>query len=97
MNIDIRTDHVPMRAEWHRAIDDWVAHCRRDHPAVADVDVTLRHLARDPADVATVEATVHGHHVRGTGSAPMMTMALHDAFDALESELLVHEAVGRSA
>lgn len=38
-------------------------------------------------------ATARGRSLRAAKQADLMTMALHDALDALEGELLVHEAV----
>jgi ribosome-associated translation inhibitor RaiA len=96
MNIDIETEHVRMRPEWHRAIDEWVVRCQRQHPQVAGIDVMLRHGAESRAgEEVTVDATAPGRRLRGTARAPMMGVALHDAFEAIERELMVHEAVAR--
>ena len=96
MNIDVQTEHVRMQPEWRRMIDDWIARCRTQHPDVADVEVTLRHGGGDRlAELVTIEATARRRHLRGVGRGAMMSMALHDALDAVERELLVHEAVTR--
>jgi ribosome-associated translation inhibitor RaiA len=96
MNIDVQTEQVRMQPEWRRMIDDWVQRCRRQHPEVADVEVTLRHREEDRlGETVTIDATARRRHMYGTGRATMMSLALHDALDAVERELLVHEAVTR--
>ena len=95
MNVDIETECVAMRPEWHRMIEEWVGRCARHHPDVADVDVTLRHGEDRPAEEVDVVATARGRRLRAARRAPLMTTALHDALNALEGELLVHEAVAR--
>ena len=92
MNIDIQTEGIAMRPEWHRTIDEWIRGCRAHHPDVIGVDLVLRHAARDEA---TVVATMRGARVRAAGEGDLMAAALHEALDGLEHELLVHEAVGR--
>jgi ribosome-associated translation inhibitor RaiA len=96
VNIDIQTEHVRMQPAWHRMIDEWVARCRRQHSEVASVDVTLRHRDRSrPGEEVGVVATARGRQLRGAARAGLMSVALHDALDAVERELLVHEAVTR--
>jgi ribosome-associated translation inhibitor RaiA len=96
MNIDIQTEHVHMQPDWHRMIDAWVDRCRRQYPDVASIDVQLRHAEQDGLpEMATIGATTGGRRLRGSCGAPMMSMALHDALDAVERELLVHEALTR--
>lgn len=96
MNIDIETEHVVMQPEWHHMIEKWVEHCVRHHPDVVALDLTLRHGEhRHPGEQVDVVATARGRSLRAAKQADLMTMALHDALDALEGELLVHEAVGR--
>lgn len=99
MNIDIQTEHVRMRPEWHRMIDDWLQRCARCHPEVIGVEVNLRHAERGgrPEEAVDVVATARGRSFRETKQANVMTLALHDAFEALEQDLLVHEATGRAA
>jgi hypothetical protein len=92
MNVDIQTEGVAMRPEWYRTIDDWIQGCRARHPDVVDIDLVLRHDARDEAAVV---ATMRDAHVRAAGQGDLMAVALHEALDGLEHELLVHEAVGR--
>jgi ribosomal subunit interface protein len=98
MNIDIQTEHVAMRPEWHRMIDEWVEQCARRHPDVIEVDLTLRHGEhRHAGEEVDVVATAGRRSLHAARQAEVMTVALHDALDALEYELLVHEAVGRRA
>jgi ribosome-associated translation inhibitor RaiA len=98
MNIDIQTAHVRVQPDCRQMIDDWVARCRRVHPDVAGVEITLRHEgSRSPGDEATVQATARDRRVRGTGLAPTMSSALYEALDTVERELLVREAVSRRA
>jgi ribosome-associated translation inhibitor RaiA len=92
MNVDIQTEGVAMRPEWHRTIDDWIRGCRTRHPDVVGIDLVLRHDARDEAAVV---ATMRGARVRAAGQGDLMAVALHEALDGLEHELLVHEAVAR--
>ena len=98
MNIDIQTEYVPMRPEWHRMIDDWIARCTRSHPDVQAVDLTLRHeRGRKSGLEVAVVANARGRSLRAAKHGMTMTVALHDALDALEHELLVHDAVHRRA
>ena len=96
MNLDIQTDQVHMRPEWHRMIDEWVARCARHHPDVVGIDLRLRHgESRRPHEEVDVVAIAGRRSLRAAKQADVMTVALHDALDALEHELLVHEAVDR--
>ena len=96
MNIDVQTEHVRMQPEWRRMIDEWVERCRRQHPDVAGVEVMLRHGEDDRlGEMVTIDATACRRHLRSAGRAAMMGVALHDALDGVERELLVHEAVTR--
>jgi ribosome-associated translation inhibitor RaiA len=96
MDIDIETEHVVMQPEWHRMIDTWVTRCRKAHPDVAYVDLTLRHEERgQPGEEVDVMATAGGRNLRVARHGITMSMALLDALAALERELLVHEAVYR--
>jgi ribosomal subunit interface protein len=99
MNVDIQTEHVAMQPEWHRMIDQWLERCARSHPEIMDIDVTLRHgePGRHPGEEVDVVATADGRSLRAARHAELMSVALHDALDALEHELLVHEAVRRRA
>jgi ribosome-associated translation inhibitor RaiA len=94
MNIDIQTDDVRMQPEWRRMIDAWVERCRAHYPEVRGVEVLLRHGEDDrPGEVVTIDATARRRHLRGAARAALMSMALHDALDAVERELLVDEAI----
>lgn len=94
MDIDVQTEHVRMQPEWRRMIDDWVARCRTQHPEVAGVEVTLHHgESGHLAEEVTIDATARRRHLRCAGRGAIMSMALHDALDAIERELLVHEAL----
>jgi ribosome-associated translation inhibitor RaiA len=95
MDIDIETEHVVMQPEWHRMIDTWVARCRKTHPEVAYVDLTLRHGEQAPGGEVDVMATADGRSLRVARHGVTMSMALLDALGALEHELLVHEAAYR--
>jgi ribosome-associated translation inhibitor RaiA len=97
MNVDIQTEHVTMRPEWHRAIDEWLGRCARQHPETRVLDVTLRHDqdAGTAPEEAEVLVTVNGRTLRAARHAELMSLAIRDALAAIESELLVHEAVGR--
>jgi hypothetical protein len=94
MDIDIETEHVVMQPEWHRMIDTWVTRCRKTHPEVAYVDLTLRHgeHGQDRGGEVDVVATAGGRNLRVARHGLTMSMALLDALGALEQELLVHEA-----
>src|SRR5262245_45799758 len=94
MNVDITTDHVAMRPEWHDIIDGWLAGCRRRHPDLQGIDVTLRHGDADPAGEAVdVVALARGRRLRAGTRATDMGVALYDALDVLEHELALNEAV----
>jgi ribosome-associated translation inhibitor RaiA len=94
MNIDIITEHVAMRPEWHDIIDAWVQACRRRHPDVEGIDFTLRHADAEPAgDAVDLVALARGRSVRAGTRATDMGTALYDAFDALERELALNEAL----
>jgi ribosome-associated translation inhibitor RaiA len=96
MNIDIQTEHVAMKPEWHRTIDAWVERCRRHHPEVVGLDLSLRHDdAPRPGDEVDVVATAGRRTLRAVKHAGGMDEALHAALESLEHELLVHEAVNR--
>jgi len=97
MNLDIQTEHILMRPEWHDLIDTWVARCARFHPEVARIDLTLRHgeSGQRPGDDVVVEVMAGRRTLRVAKHADLMSVALHDALDTLEHELLVHEAMTR--
>jgi ribosome-associated translation inhibitor RaiA len=97
MNLDIQTEHILMQPEWHDQIDAWVVRCARFHPEVAGIDLTLRHgkSGQHPGEEVDVEATAGRRSLRVAKHAELMSVALHDALDALEHELLVHEAMAR--
>ncbi len=96
MNVDIQTEHVTMRPEWHRMIDEWVQGCRIQHPDIVGIDVTLRHGTTGQAsEEVDVVAMARGRRLQAARHAYLMDVALHEALDDLESELLVHEAVRR--
>jgi ribosomal subunit interface protein len=94
MNIDITTEHVAMRPEWHDIIGTWLEQCRRRHPDVDGVDVTLRHTESQPAGEAVdLIAMARGRRLRSATRATDMQLALYDALDALERELALNEAL----
>jgi len=94
MNIDITTQHVAMRPEWHDILDTWLAGCRRRHPDVEGIDVTLRHADSDPTGEAVdLVALARGRSLRAGTRATDMRVALCDALDVLERELALNEAV----
>jgi ribosome-associated translation inhibitor RaiA len=95
MNLDIQTDHIVMRPEWHDLIDAWVGRCARFHPEVAGIDLTLRHgeSGHHPGEEVDVMAMAGRRNLHVARHAEVMSVALHDALDALEHELLVHEAM----
>lgn len=97
MEIDIQTEHVRMRPEWHRMIDDWLDRCARSHPEVRGIEVSLRRVEDDrrPGEAVEILAAAGGRNFRESTQANVMTLALHDAFEAIEQDLLVHEAAGR--
>jgi ribosome-associated translation inhibitor RaiA len=94
MNIDIATEHVAMRPEWHDIIDTWVQTCRRRHPDVDEVDFTLRHAEAEPAGEAVdLVALTRGRSLRAGTRATDMGTALYDALEVLERELALNEAI----
>jgi ribosome-associated translation inhibitor RaiA len=95
MDLDIETEHVVLSPEWQGTIDAWIAHCRREHPAVRAVDLMLRRRERDREMEVDAVATAGSRNLRASRHSAGMAAALHDALDALEHEILVHEAVTR--
>lgn len=95
MDLDIETEHVAMKPEWQGTIEAWIARCRREHPAVRAVDLMLRRRDRDREMEVDAVATAGRRDLHATRHAAGMAAALHDALDALEHEILVHEAVTR--
>ena len=94
MNIDILTEHVAMRPEWHDIIDTWLDGCRRRHPDVQGIDLVLRHADSDPEGAAVdLVALARGRTLRAGTRATEMGLALYDALDALERELALNEAI----
>ena len=99
MNLDIRTEHIDMRPDWHQMIAVWVDRCRRYHPAVAGIDINVRQRDDRRQHGAEVEVVARAgrRQLRATTKAALVRVALHDVLGALEDELLVHEAVNRAA
>src|SRR5262245_222654 len=94
MNIDITTEQVAMRPEWHDILDGWLRTCRRRHPEVEGIDVTIRHADAEPAGEAVdLVALARGRRVHAGMRATDMSVALYDALDALEHELALNEAI----
>ena len=93
MNIDIMTEHVAMRPEWHDIIGAWLDQCRRRHPDVDGVDVTLRHTDAEPAEAVDLVAQARGRRLRTSTQATDMGIALYDALDALDREIALNEAI----
>lgn len=94
MNIDIHTEHVAMRPEWDQMINTWVEGCRRRHPDVQEIDLSLRHADRgQTAEAVNVVALARGRSVRAGTRAMTMSTALYDALETLERELLLNEAI----
>ena len=94
MDIDITTEHVAMRPEWHEIIGSWLEQCRRRHPDVDGVDFTLRHMDSQPAgEEVDLTALAGGRRLRAATQATDMRLALYDALDALDRELALNEAV----
>lgn len=98
MGLDIQTERVVMRPEWHHTIEDWVARCRARHPGVAALDLTLSHAAerRSTEEVLAI-ATTGRHSLRVHAAADIMSTALADALHNLEHEIYACEAVGERA
>jgi hypothetical protein len=94
MNVDIQTERVAMRPEWHGMIDDWLAACRRRHPDVEDVELSLRHASdAEAAESVSAVAVARGRSLRAGMRAREMAVALHETLDALERELALNEAI----
>ena len=94
MNLDIETEHVAMTPEWHRMIDDWVTLCRRRHPHVGALELTLRHgNERVASEQVEAVACTGPRNVRAHAQAKVMGVALGDALENLERELCVCDAV----
>jgi ribosome-associated translation inhibitor RaiA len=94
MNVDISAEHVVMRPEWHDIIDVWLAGCRRRHPDVDAIDLTLRHADSAPlGDAVDVVAKARGRSLHADTCATDMQTALYDALDVLERELALNEAI----
>jgi ribosome-associated translation inhibitor RaiA len=94
MNIDISTEHVAMRPEWHDILDAWVQSCRRRHPDLEGIDLTLRHADWEPAGEAVdVVALARGRSLHAATHATDMRTALYDALDTLDHELSLNEAI----
>ena len=94
MDVDIVTEHVAMRPEWHDTIDAWLRNCRRRHPDVAAVDFVLSHADDEPAGEAVeLVAITGGRSLHADARATDMGTALYDALDLLERELALNEAL----
>jgi ribosome-associated translation inhibitor RaiA len=93
MNIDITAEHVAMRPEWHDIIDGWLSTCRRRHPDVDGIDVRLRHGEEPDGEAVDLVALARGRTLRAGTHATDMGVALYDAFETLEHELAVNEAI----
>jgi ribosome-associated translation inhibitor RaiA len=88
MNLDIETDHVLMRPEWHRMIDDWAARCRKAHPGIATLDLALRHVEKPHAsNRVDAVARGRGRTLRSDAEGEDMATVLHEVLDALEREI----------
>ena len=88
MNLDIQTEHVLMRPEWHRMIEEWLALGAKAHPDLAAVDLTLRSGERPhTGNQVHAVARAGGRILRVDAQGDCMTIALHDALDALEREV----------
>jgi ribosome-associated translation inhibitor RaiA len=98
MKLAIHADQVTMRPEWHDTIEAWADRCRRHHPMVIGIDIRLRHRDdRDPGAEVEAVASMGRWRLRATIQATLLPEALHDVLEALEDELLVHEAVSHAA
>jgi ribosome-associated translation inhibitor RaiA len=93
MDLDIETEHVVMRSEWHRMIEEWVAGSAELHPDLASVDLTLRH-DEQTGDRVDAVARVGSRTLRAGAQGELMTTVLQESLGALERELL---AVPRTA
>ena len=87
MNLNIETDHILMRSEWHRMIDDWVTRSAKEHADLAAVDLALRHDDR-AGDRVDAIARIGRRIVRATAAGPSMATVLRDALDALQRQLV---------
>ena len=86
MNLDIETRRALMRPEWHRIIDDWVAHETTAHADLAAIDLTLEHDER-AGDRVDAVARIGRRTVRAGAAGGQMAAALRDALAALEREV----------
>jgi len=94
MNIDIVTEHVAMRPEWHDVIGTWLDRCRLRHPDVDAVDFVLRHADDEAAgDTVDLVARARGRRLHTATRATDMGIALYDALDALDREIALNEAI----
>jgi ribosome-associated translation inhibitor RaiA len=94
MNIDIMTEHVAMRPEWHDIIGAWLDRCRRRHPDVDGVDFVLSHTDDEAAgDTVDLIARARGRRLHTASRATHMGRALYDALDALDREIALNEAI----
>ena len=94
MNIDIHTEHIAMRPEWQEIIEAWLEDCRRRHPDVQGIDLSLRHAEQgQSAEAVNVVALARGRSLRAGTRGTSMSTALYDALDTLERELLLNEAI----
>ena len=93
MNLDIQTEHVLMQPEWHKVIEEWVALCAKSHPDVGVVDLTLRHGDHEhDGNRVDALAVARGRTLRAGGQGQRMDVALRNALDGLEREMV---ALGR--
>ena len=96
MNLDIQTEHVVMRPEWRRMIDDWISTCARRHPGFVGIDLTLRHAERQHhGEEVEAVAIAGGPRLRVARQADVMDAALRGALDDLAQELAAHGAAER--
>lgn len=93
MNIDITTEHVAMRPEWHDIIDGCLQACRRRHPELNGIDLRIRHGDGPDGDAVDLVALSRGRTLRAGTHATDMGIALYDAFETLEHELALDEAI----
>jgi hypothetical protein len=98
MNVDILIEHTAMRPEWHDILDAWLQNCRRRHPEVDDVDLTLRHADFDACgEIVDLTVRARGRRLHSGTRATDMGTALYDAFDAVDRELALNEAIRPAA
>lgn len=93
MNIDITTEHVAMRPEWHDIIDGCLRACRRRHPELDGIDLHIRHAEGPDGEAVDLMALSRGRMLRAGTHATDMGIALFDAFETLEHELALNEAL----